>query len=431
MIPTIQVLLRRRYEGAELAFAYGMISAVAAVGAALGPIVGGFFTTFVSWRWAFRTELIIAIVVLILARALQPDDKSAVRPKFDYLGSVLSILGWSSIVLGILLAQQYGFFLAKEPFLIGSFEFVPFGLSISPILVGFGVVMILLLFRWQGHLEEEHRDGLFKPSTLGTRYLKAGIAVRFMQMAVTAGFLYVFPLLLQLTFSYNAMQTGLALMPFSLSLLVMAVMGARLSARFYANRIIILGFVIAILGLLSMASSIQPDIRSQDLVLGGLFGLGLGLIASQLLNLILSLVSSDEIAEAAGLNSTFEQLGNAIGVALIGALMLGALSFGITDSITTSTVIPDDLKPQLNAQVEESVQLVSNDQLQEMLATAEIDAAISTELLDIYALARTGAFKAAVSMLTFIALLALVQSLWLPKRKLVGEEPPEHSFTSG
>ena len=67
-------------------------------------------------------------------------------------------------------------------------------------------------------------------------------------MAVTAGFLYVLPLLLQLTFEYNAMQTGVALMPFSLSLLLMAVAGARLSSRFYANRLIIAGLIIATVG---------------------------------------------------------------------------------------------------------------------------------------------------------------------------------------
>ncbi|HRV93318.1 MAG TPA: MFS transporter [Anaerolineae bacterium] len=422
MIPTLQVLLRNRYSGADLAFAYGIVSAVAAVGAALGPIVGGFFTTFISWRWAFRTELVIAIIVLVMARNLQPDEASADRPKFDYVGALLSVVGWSSIVLGILLAQQYGFFLAKEPFLIGGLEFAPFGLSISPVTVGFGFLMVMLLFRWESRLEDENKDGLFKPSTLGTPFLKPGIAVRFVQMAVTAGFLYVFPLFLQLTFEYNAMQTGLALMPFSLSLLVMAVVGARLSARFYANHLLIIGFVIVIVGLMAIGASIQPGITPQELAFGALFGLGLGLIASQLLNLILSLVSPEQTAEAAGLNSTFEQLGNAIGVALIGTLMLTALSIGMQQGISASTVIPSEAKAPLTAGVEESVQLISDTQLEESLTAAGADEAISTELLDIYTSARTGSFKAAVSLLTFFSLLALVLSLWLPKRKLVETE---------
>ncbi len=163
MIPTIQVLLRKQYEGAELAFSYGIISAVAAVGAAVGPIAGGFFTTFVSWRWAFRSELVIAVIVLVLARTLAKDQVAENKPRFDYGGALLSIVGWSSIVLGILLAQQYGFFLAKAPFMIGQFEFAPFGLSISPVMVGFGFLMVMLLFHWARRLEERDGHGLFKP----------------------------------------------------------------------------------------------------------------------------------------------------------------------------------------------------------------------------------------------------------------------------
>lgn len=419
MIPTVQVLLRKQYSGADLAYSYGIISAVAAVGAALGPIVGGFFTTYISWRWAFRAELIVAIVVLLMARALQPDEKTATRPKFDYLGGLLSIVGWSSIVLGILLAQQYGFFLAKEPFVIGSLEIAPFGLSITPVMVGFGFLVILLLFRWEQRLQEENKDGLFKPSIIKSPYLKPSIAVRFVQMAITAGFLYIFPLFLQLTFEYNAMQTGLALMPFSLSLLVMAVIGARLSSRSYANRIIIVGFFLAIVGLVSIGISIQPQITPQDLVFGTVFGLGLGLIASQLLNLILSLVSPNQTAEAAGLNSTFEQLGNALGVALIGTVMLSVLTISLQGGITDSTIIPDEAKAPLIDGVEKSVQLMSDTQLENALAAAGAHDDILIELLDIYNLARTGAFKAAAGLLTFLAMAAFILSLWLPKRKLV------------
>jgi MFS family permease len=279
MMPTMQVLLRKTYQGAELAFSYSIASAVGAVGAAVGPIVGGFFTTYLSWRWAFRTELLIAIVVLVLSRTLVADQLGKDRPKFDFVGALLSIVGWSSIVLGILMAQSYGFFLAKKPFMIGSFEFAPLGLSISPVMVGFGVLMIMLLFHWEGRLEELNGDGLFKPSILASPGLKPGIAVRFVQMGVTAGFLYIVPLLLQLTFNFTAMQTGLALMPFSLSMLVMAIVGARLSVRFFAKRIIIAGFVLAIAGLLSMAASIKPDTTPQDIALGAVFGLGIGLIA--------------------------------------------------------------------------------------------------------------------------------------------------------
>ncbi len=419
MIPTIQVLLRARYEGEDLAFSYGSIAAVAAVGAAVGPIVGGFFTTYFSWRWAFRAELLIVIIVLVLSRSLMADKTAEPRPKFDYLGSLLSILGWSSIVLGILLAQTYGFFLARQPLVIGSLEIAPFGLSISPVMVGFGALMVMLLAHWEEHLEKHGRDGLFPPSIFKSPGLKSGISVRFVQMAVMAGFLYIFPLMLQLSFNFTAMQTGLALMPFSLSLLVMALLGAKLSAKFYANRIITVGFIVASVGLGALAATIKPDVTPSDLALGALFGLGLGLINSQILNLIISSVTPDLTAEVSGVNSTFEQLGNAIGVALIGTVLLGALTTNIQEGINASAAIPQEMKATLTAAVENGVQLVSDEALQDGLAASGADAAMTAEALNIYNRARAQAFKAGVGLLVFFSLAATILSLKLPRRKLV------------
>jgi MFS family permease len=423
MIPTLQILLRSQYKGADLATSYGVASAVGAVGAAVGPIVGGFFTTYVSWRWAFRSELAIAVVVLLLSSTLVADRLPDKRPRFDYVGALLSIVGWSSIVLGILLAQSYGFFLARQPFVLGPLEIAPFGLSISPVMVGFGVLMIMLLLHWENNLEEAGKDGLFHPSTLETPGLLPGIAVRFTHMMVIAAFLYIVPLLLQLSFSFTAMQTGLALMPFSLSLLVMAIVGARLSSRFFASRIIMVGFVIGLIGLLGVNASITPDATPQDLALGAVFGLGMGLIASQILNLILSSVPPQSTAETAGLNSTFEQLGNAIGVALVGSVMLGVLSMALVRGIDASAVIPVEAKAPLSAAVEQGIQLVSNETITEGLATANVDEAVSTELFDLYGIARTDAFKAGLALLAFFSLVALVLTLRLPKRKLVESEP--------
>jgi MFS family permease len=432
MIPNIQVLLRGQYDGADRAFSYGIISSVAAVGAALGPIVGGFFTTFVSWRWAFRVELLIAFVVLILVRYLQADHLPDKRPKFDFTGALLSIFGWSSIVLGILLAQKYGFFLAKEPFILGPFEISPFGLSITPVLVGLGILLILLLFRWERGLEEKDKDGLFRPSLFGIDGLKSGMATRFLQTGITAAFLYVVPLLLQLSFEFTAMQTGLALMPFSLSLLIMAIIGARLSSRFYANRIIQVGFVLAAIGLGAMAASIQPGAVPEELVLGAVFGAGVGLIASQILNLILSSVSEEQTPETAGLTSTFEQLGNAIGVALVGTVLLGALTVNLQQGNDASTVIPAEAKAPLTEVVEESVQLMSSSTLESGLEEAGVAPVEAQEIQDIYALSRTEAFDAGVGLLVFASLLGLVVSLWLPKRKLVdtAESPPAESVVA-
>ncbi len=277
------------------------------------------------------------MLVLLYRNRLAADQLPDERPKFDYVGALISISGWSSIVLGFLMIQTYGLWFAKQPLVIGDLEIAPFGLSVVPFIVGFGVLMAMLLLHWEQRLEEKQGDGLFKPSLLKIDGLTSGFSVRFMQMAIFAGFLFTYPLLLQLSFNYTAIETGLALMPFSIALLIAAMLAARLSAKFSAKRMIRTGFVVAIAGLLSLLISVQPDISATELASGALFGAGLGLILPQTLNLVLSLVSAPDTPETAGLNGTFEQLGNAVGVALVGTIMLVSLSVGLGNGIEAST----------------------------------------------------------------------------------------------
>lgn len=425
MMPNIQTLLRDTYDGKDRASAYGIIGAVAAVGAAVGPIVGGFLTTFASWRWAFRLEVVIVILVLVFSGYIKKDVLADKRPSFDFLGGFLNIIGLAAIVLGILLGGNYGFWLAKKPFVIGSLELAPMGLSVVPFMIGFGVLIILLLFRWENYMEKEQKDGLFKPSLFQIPGLLPGFSVRFIQMAITAAFLFTFPLLLQLSFEATAMQTGIALIPFSIALLITAILGSSLSSRFRAKRIIQVGFIISIAGLATLGSTIQPNITPSDLASGALFGAGLGLIASQILNLVLSSVSDKDTAETAGVNGTFEQLGNALGVALVGTIMLVSLSADLERGISTSDVIPPEDEVALIASVESGVELISNSQLQEGLKAAGVDETVEQEVINIYDLSRTQAFKAGIALLLFLTLVGLILTAGLSNRKLVGEEAPE------
>jgi MFS family permease len=425
MMPNIQTLLRDAYEGEDRAKGYSVIGAVGAIGAAIGPIVGGFLTTYASWRWAFRLELIIVVAVLVFRNRLAEDHLPDVRPKFDFVGAVLSVVGWSSIVLGFLLIQSYGLVFAKQPLVIGDMEIAPFGLSVVPFLVGFGVLVIMLLLRWEHRLEDSHRDGLFKPSLLKIEGLSNGFRVRFMEMAIFAGFLFTFPLLLQLSFEYTAIETGIALMPFSIAVLVTAMLGARLASKFSAKRIIQVGFIISVAGLVALLASIQPDITATELASGALFGAGLGLILPTTLNLNLSLVSAEDTPETAGLNGTFEQLGNSIGVALVGTMMLVALSVGLVTGFEASTAFAPDEQQQLVTVVEEGVQLMSDTQVTDALSAAGLNQEESAQILAFYQDARVQAFRSGVAFMLFIALAGLILSTGLADQMLVQAEPQQ------
>ncbi|CUH44485.1 MFS transporter [Ruegeria atlantica] len=419
MMPNIQTILREAYEDKDRATAYGVISAVGAVGAAMGPIVGGFLTTYYSWRWAFRLEVAIVIVVLVCCRYISTDLRRGSRPKFDYVGAALSVCGWSTIVMAVLLGQSYGFWLAKQPFVIGSMELVPLGLSVVPFLFLIGVSLIVALFSWTAGRDESGDVALFRPSVFGTAGLKAGIAVRFIHMAVMAAFLFTMPLLLQLSFEFTAMETGLALIPFSLALLVSALGGARLSSRFSARLIIQTGFLLAIAGLVLIATTVSPDAQPSDMATGVVFGAGVGLIASQILNLVLSSVAPDQTAEVSGLNGTFEQLGNSIGVALVGTIMLGTLTTGLQDRVMAYPDLEAEAKVEITHALQNSVELVSSSQLAEAMQDAGADIEQTAAILKAYGNERTQSFKIGLWFLVFLSLLGLIVTRSLPNRKLV------------
>lgn len=417
MVPNLQNLLRDGYSGKDLAFAYGIISAVSAVGAAVGPILGGYLTTFHSWRWAFRLEVLVVILVLVLSAQI-PGDRPEHPTRFDWLGALLSILGFSTVVLSILMAQPYGFWLAKQPFMLGTLAISPFGLSIVPFMLGGGILTLMLLVAWERHLELHDRVGLFKPSLFLTRGLPSGFAVRIMHMGMMAAFFFITPLLLQLTFEFTAMQTGLSLLPLSISILIFAIAGARLSGRFRAKRIIQVGYVLAILGLIQLLVTIQVEATPGQLANGIVFGIGSGLIASQILNLILSTVDEAETTATAGLNATFEQLGNSIGVALVGAIMVSTLLGGLQQRVTASPTIPEDAKPAIIDSLQDRVQLVSDTQLAEALEQTPIAPELSDRAELAYRTERIHAFRSGMVFLIFIALAGLVLTTGLPNLKL-------------
>ena len=201
-------------------------------------------------------------------------------------------------------------------------------------------------------------------------------------------------------------------------MLVAALLGARLSSRFTAKRIIQSGFVVGIAGLVAIIATVQPGVSPGELASGALFGAGMGLVASQILNLVLSSGTEEDTAEIAGLNGTFEQLGNSFGVALVGSMVLVVLTVGVQQSIAESERVPEAYKVQLTAAVENSIELASDDQLTASLDAAGLEDDLRAELVEGYAIERTRAFRAGMAFLVFVALAGLIVSSGLSNRML-------------
>jgi MFS family permease len=167
MIPPIYILVTVLFPDlATRARYFGVISGAGGLGAAAGPLIGGFVTTALSWRASFLLQVIVVASIIVMAPAIPDPAREGRAPRFDLVGAVLSAAGLFFVVLGILLTRTYGWFASREDFTIGSTVVVPKG-GVSPIwiFVLIGVAILLWFFL---HLRSYERPARSRSCTFGS-----------------------------------------------------------------------------------------------------------------------------------------------------------------------------------------------------------------------------------------------------------------------
>jgi len=422
VMPAIQTLVTSNYSGKDRALAYGIIGGIVAGAIALGPIIGGWLTTWYTWRLAFAGEVVIVVIVLFLSRyILDAPLETEEKPKLDITGTILSALGVGLIVFGVLLAGTYGWWNARQPYYIGGIEISPFGLSPTPVFVFAGVIILLIFALWERHVISLGKTPLIRLDVLRDRGVTSGVFTQMVQTLLFGGFLFSMALFFQIALGLNAMQTGFLYLPLSIPLLIASLAASRLSALISPKRIIQAGLLILIAGLFLAIATINIEVRGLGLLTGfALIGIGGGLIASQVMNLVLSQVVPERTSETAALMSASQNLGMSLGTALMGSIVIAGLMVGATTLIDDSTVIPEDLKPSVISSVEENARFLSDEELQAVLKDAPPD--VSQEILRINETARIEGIKASLWGLVIFAVVGLIVSIFLPPEILVSKE---------
>ena len=332
VFPALAALIAGNFEGTKRKAAYAVIGGVAGAGIAVGPIVGGWATTELTWRVVFVGEVFIAAFILFMTRNVADASGPTPTPKLDAVGSVLSATGLGLFVFGVLESSTWGWLKPKNsPFTI-------FGFSLTLYVIAAGCVVLWGFVRWQGHREATETRPTHPP--LVGAYPKGAFGShRALQPEPDPdGHLLRCPALSPTgARTRRAFETGVRMLPISITMLVTAGLGARLSNRFPVRTIVRTGLVVTIAGVLILLSTIKPTLDSAGFTIGmGVLGVGMGLMISQLGNVIQSSVEESGRSEAGGLQFTGQQLGSALGVAFIGAIVL----IGLTNTFT-STVAHD------------------------------------------------------------------------------------------
>lgn len=416
MLPNITTIIRGNITGKARAQAYGTMAGINALAMAVGPLIGGFLTTYFSWRWAFRLEVFVLVFVLLMRNVIPRDVLAAHRPKLDRVGVAWQALAMVCIVVAMLAISNYGLLIAKQPLMIGDYAFAPFGLAITPFLFGLGLLCLIQFVRHEKKVDQSGKDTLVDLKLFRIADYVRGLNIRFVHTALVAGTTFAVPLFLQVTFNLSAFQTGLVLLSLTAGLMLTALLGSRKGLQFLPRLKIRLGFLVAILGLFVMALFVYNGDNALGMLPGlFIYGLGLGLIASQIVNLIMSAVNPRQTAEAAGATSTLETLGSSVGTAIVGTVLVVSLTGGIGRLVDNSSVFTPEHKTQISNELSGSAQVVSSQVLSETITE---DGAYEQEAIKIYDKARQNAFIITLLFMAFAAFMAFVLAKKLPATKL-------------
>jgi EmrB/QacA subfamily drug resistance transporter len=348
LLPAMQSLIHGNFEGEAQKKAYALVGAAAAVATAVGPLVGGFLTTFLSWRVGFLLEVAVIAVVLGGMKLIRDVPYTGPR-EVDAVGALLSALGMGGLVIGILVWQEGG-------------EYVG-------VLIAVGLVALGSLARWLVRRKRAGKATLLDPDLFKHDLFRLGVSSQMLQNTALGGAMIALPIYLQMVLEYNALQTGLTLAPLSLTMFATALIAGKKAGAHRPASIIRTGSGLLTVGMLLLLPVVPRAHSGWPLVVPlAIAGAGLGLLVSQLNDYTLSPISDERVSEAAGVNSAAGSFGLSFGLAFAGAIMLATLSIAFTKKADASAVLPAASKQQIAQALEDDAEVLSNTQLQKQLA---------------------------------------------------------------
>jgi EmrB/QacA subfamily drug resistance transporter len=419
ILPAIVALVAGNFSTERRPAAYGMVAAAGAVAVAVGPLVGGFCTTYFSWRWVFAGEVVIVIGILLLSRRIAdaPPEK---RPKLDLVGAGLSAIGLGSLVFGVLRSSQWGWIQAKE----GQPSWG--GISLTLWLILIGLFVIWVFFRWEARLDGQGKEPLIRPQMLRNRQLSGGLIMFFFQFLVQAGVFFVVPLYLSVCLGLTAIETGVRILPLSITLLAAAILIPRLWPNVSPRLVVRGGLLSLFAGTVVLLAGLDPDAGAEIVLVPMLLiGLGIGALASQLGSVTVSAVSDEESAEVGGVQNTATNLGASLGTALAGSVMLAAVASSFVSNIQNNPAVPARVKESASVTLQSGVPFISDDDFTKAMDAAGVNRRLTDDTLTAYQDSRIDGLKAALAILALLALVALFYGQRIPEVQPGAARQPE------
>ncbi|WP_406358711.1 MFS transporter [Streptomyces sp. NBC_00658] len=422
VLPAMAALVAESYRGRDRAVAYGVIGGLAGAGIAVGPLLGGWVTTYLTWRLVFAGEVLVVIAVLCFHRVITEAPRTGPHPRLDGVGAALSAAGLALGVLGVLQSSTWGWVQPRNP------PFTVLGFAPTLFVVGAGVAVLAVFVHWEKRRDARGAEPLVHLPLLRKPALRSGLMSLLSQNLILLGLFFTIPLYLQVVQGFDAFQTGLRLLPVSVTMLAASMCAARLGRVAGPRRVVRLALVTLAAAIVWLLATIDPVI--DDAQFAGamaLLGVGMGLLASQLGNVVQSSVGEEERSEAGGLQFTAQNLGSALGTALIGSILIGALAHAFTAQVEDHPSLSEETRQQTGVALEAGITFVPTEQVRSGAERAGLPPPEVDALADSYASAQLDGLKAAILATGGITLLSFLVTPHLPNRRAEG---PKRSDTA-
>lgn len=400
MIPSVLGLIPLMYQGANRAIAFGAIGAASGLSALL-PLALGVVMEVAGMRVTFLVLAAYFAVVFAASLALPAIDQQRERTAFDGIGVALAASGLFLLLIGLSGISSWGLITpqAGAPFTIA-------GISPTLPLAAVGIVVLVGLAAYERRVEQRGGIPVLPSVFLRTPQVRAGLvacALTFFFMGAQSILMAPY---LQLVAGWSPIAVGSISIVTGVPTFALALGIPKLAPHAHPRRVIQVGYVAMAAALGIMALSVTVDGANTPLVYAGAFmaGVGAGTVSSHASNVVALALPEREAAQSGGIQSTMRNVGQALGVALLGAVLL----FGITGTVRSQAATQADISASALKQLDGvSINLGSNRTFEDEIKDLDITSAERDKLVDIESHARFDAVRIAYAVGAVIVLAGL------------------------
>ena len=419
IMPAIVALVASNFPPEGRPRAYGLVASAGAIAVAAGPLIGGAVTTFWTWRLVFAGEVVIVAAILLLTKKIQDIDATSAF-NLDVPGVLLSALGLGLTVYGVLRSGEWGWVRAKPnaPDL--------FGLSLTMCLILAGLLVLRVFGWWEQRVVSHGREPLVDLTLFRNARLDGGLVMFFFQFLIQAGLFFTIPLFLSVALGLSALETGVRLLPLSVTLLLAAVGIPRLWPQASPRKVVNWGLALLLAGIVALILALDVGVGAEVVTVPLLLaGLGVGALASQLGAVTVSSVPDELSGDVGGLQNTATNLGASLGTALAGSVLIAGLTASFLAGIEDNPAVPAEVAAQGQTDLVGGIPFLSDDDLRTALDEAGLPADQVDAIVDENESARIDGLRLSLSVLALLAVVALFLTRLVPTEPVGGERVEE------